>query len=100
MKFNNNYELRVKNQIKDSVKKLKSLIFTKVIDTKIYGFVTKEPILYKDRLNYKYKEFKIGMPWTNELFNCGWFNLKTVIPNFNKNNNYYLVLDYNSELLL
>ena len=100
MEFNNNYELRVKTQIKDSIKKLKTLIFTKVIDTSINGFVSKEPVLYKDRLNYKYTPFKIGKPWTSELFNCAWFNLKTSIPNYKKENKYYLVLDYNSELLL
>ncbi|MFA5692825.1 MAG: glycoside hydrolase family 38 C-terminal domain-containing protein [Acholeplasmataceae bacterium] len=78
---------------------LRNLIDTEILNLKIEGFVTKEPVLFKDRLNYELKSYQVGDAW-GELFDCGWFKLSGKIKNYNPNETYYLKLDLGGEALL
>lgn len=100
MKFNNDYPLRVKGSIRNEIfNTLKRQIKETVVDLKIEGFTTKEPVPFKDRLDYKLKNFKPGDSW-GELFDCAWFLITGKIENYNKKEDYYLSLDFNGELCL
>lgn len=99
MEFNNNYYERVAGEINRAIKKLKKEVYTVVTPLDIKGFVTKEPVLFSERLNYHLTNFKIGQSW-GKLFDCAWFNLTCQIPEFRTDLSYYLLLDFNGELLL
>lgn len=102
MEFNNNYLLRIKHKIKDAIfNKLDKMLRLDVCDLDIYALKSKEPIAFsKDLLDKKkYKPIKVGDSF-GKLFDCAWFIIEGKIPNYNKNDIYYLSMDFNGELLL
>src|SRR5690554_4526401 len=95
--FNTGYDSIQKNFIKHTHENiLNNRIDELITKTKIYGFVTKEPILFEDRLNYELKEYQIGEKWGN-LFECAWFKITGKITDFDPNINYELKLDLSGE---
>ena len=102
MEFNNNYLLRIKQKIKDAIfNKLDKMLRKDIVNLDIYALKSKEPIPFsKDLLDKtKYKPIKVGESF-GKLFDCAWFIIEGVIPNYEKDSIYYLSMDFNGELLL
>lgn len=95
--FNTQFDSIQKNMIRHTYEHiLENKIDTKIIDVKVEGFVTKEPVLFKDRYNFKLKPFNIGQKW-GDLFECAWFYLTGKIKEFDTNKRYQLKLDLSGE---
>ena len=58
---------------------------------------TSEPVLWKDRLNLKYKKINIGELWSDNLFDCAWAHITGKIS---KGDNLYLKFDPDGEALI
>lgn len=58
---------------------------------------TSEPVLWKDRLNLKYKKINIGELWSDNLFDCAWAHITGEIS---KGDNLYLKFDPDGEALI
>ena len=95
--FNTQFDSIQKNMIRHTYEHiLENKIDTKIIDVKVEGFVTKEPVLFKDRYNFKLKPFNIGQKW-GDLFECAWFYLTGKIKEFDTDKRYQLKLDLSGE---
>lgn len=100
MRFNLNYDKIIKEDIFNSVENIfRNKIYESILNLKIKGAVTKEPVDYKERLSLEYEDFRIGEKW-GDLFDCGWFNLTSKIENYNPDESYFIKLDFSGEILL
>lgn len=68
-----------------------------IIDLSVEFSTTSEPVLWKNRLNLKYKKINVGDIWSNNLFDCAWAHIKGELP---KGDNLYLKFDPDGEALV
>ncbi|MDR4968390.1 MAG: alpha-mannosidase, partial [Acholeplasmataceae bacterium] len=98
MEFNLDYEKGVIDQLKHMINHLvKNKIDTKIADLTIQGFITDEPIPFRDISDHALKPFKIGDSW-GKNFACGWFRITGHLKSFSQP--LYLKLDLSGEACL
>lgn len=99
--FNNNYHSRLIDNIERIYKEiLPSRMITKILDLDMYYAKTDEPVNFLDKNKLEYKKIDTHQSWSSRVFDCGWFNLKGVIPKYDRKKDYYLFLDISGEALL
>ncbi len=98
MEFNLDYEKGLIDQLvhmKENI--IKPKIDIHAASLSMEGFITDEPVLFKDIQKYALKPFKKGDTW-GRLFLCGWFHLKGQIKKTKEP--VYLKLDLSGEACL
>src|SRR5690554_4056548 len=95
--YNTQFDIIQKDMIQHTFEQvLRKQIDSKVTDVKVQGFITKEPVPFKDRLKYELKPFNIGQKW-GDLFDCAWFYLTGSIEDYDSSKRYQLKLDLSGE---
>jgi len=100
MEFILDYQKITYNEIYHTIYQLLTQkIDVKVTDLKISGYVTEEPIPFKQREEGEYHLFKLGESW-GKLFDCAWFLIEGKIEDFKQGTPYDLKLDLSGEACL
>lgn len=99
MEFELDFQKMILTDIFKTRQLLSNLIDTKIIDLDISFSLSKEPVLFVNRLKDTYQTISVGDSW-GRLFDCAWFKLSGTIPSSLLKEKLYLRFDISGEALL
>lgn len=79
--------------------KIGQRVYKKLSDLDITCYASKEPLSFDQRKSVDAKKLKIGDEW-GQLFDCAWFELCGVVPEFEENKKLVLQIDIGGEGLV
>jgi alpha-mannosidase len=85
---------------KDKTNQIKEHIYKEICPLQIEAWVSKEPLSYSDRKMGTYKKLNVGDEWGEELFDCAWFRFSCDVPEENRKERLFALMDISGEMLV
>lgn len=85
-------------RFENTLSKIKDRIYTKIAELDVEYSISKEPVIFENRLDAPYKKISVGEKW-GELWDCAWFHFTyhDVLPDSASGKKLVLLLDINGE---
>lgn len=90
------YTKNTLERINKVFEKLGTSYYTKIADLKCTAYVTKEPVIFEERMSGMEKHLNIGDEW-GEVFDCAWFHFTGTLPTEYPRENCSLIIDVSGE---